>query len=396
MRINNNLNAMNSHRSMWNKNDMQGRSMDKLSSGKRINKAADDAAGLAISEKLKSEINALTQASRNSYDGISMVQTAEGAISRTQEIGQRMKELAVQSANGIYSDDDRKILNKEFNQLKDEMDRIAGSTQFNGTNILNGDKSGKEIKFDTGSAKVMTQNGKNGIADTDSKNIFGSVTAESLEKLGEGNFEIKLSKENGNDVKVDILDRSKFNGNKEYVMDSVTIKDGAKDNSTHKIKIGDTELELKNLNSFKNSNSVEFSFSNKVESTTDGVKLQVGSDSSIGFNISDMGSRELGLGGAEIGTLEGAKDAISRIDEAVSRVSSQRADLGSTQNRLEHTISATNNTAHNTQASESRISDLDMVKEMMNLTKMNILKQASQAMFYQAKQSPQNVMSMLR
>ena len=396
MIINNNLNATNSYRNMWNSYSNQRNSMDKLSSGQRINKAADDAVGLAISEKLKSEINALNQGSRNSYDGVSMVQTAEGAISRTQAIGQRMKELAVQSANGIYSDDDRKLLNKEFSQLKEEMDRIAGNTEFNGTKILNGDKSGKEIKFDTNSGKILNNNNQN-ISKNNLGKVLGNVNSEALSKIGEGNFELKLSRDKGStDVKVDLIDKSNFNGGKEYVMDYITIKDGATNNNSHKINLGGCEFELKDLSSINAGDSGGFSFTNVAEKSQDGVNLQVTSNVSIGFNISDMGSRELGLGGIDIGSLEGAQEAISRIDEAMSRVSSQRSDLGASQNRLEHTISSTNNTAHNMQASQSRISDLDMVKEMMNLTRINLLKQASQSMFSQAKQSPYTVMSLLR
>ncbi|EIA21984.1 Flagellin protein flic, partial [Candidatus Arthromitus sp. SFB-2] len=136
----------------------------------------------------------------------------------------------------------------------------------------------------------------------------------------------------------------------------------------------------------------------KVTEKTDGVELQVGAnkDQMIGVSIGNMGSRELGLGGVNVSTAEDAKDAIGRLDEAVSRISAQRADLGAAQNRLEHTIASTDNTAENLQAAESRIRDVDMAKEMMNLTKLNVLQQASQSMLAQANQAPQQVLSILR
>ena len=147
MIINHNLNAMNAHRNMGSVTNQQGRAMEKLSSGLRINRAGDDAAGLAISEKMRAQIRGLNQASRNAQDGISMIQTAEGALSETQAISQRMRELAVQSANGTYTDEDRKLINQEFGQLKKEIDRIASDTEFNGSKVLNGEKSGKTMNL---------------------------------------------------------------------------------------------------------------------------------------------------------------------------------------------------------------------------------------------------------
>ncbi len=137
MIINHNLNAMNAHRNMNSATTAQGKSMEKLSSGLRIVRASDDAAGLSISEKMRSQIRGLTQASRNAQYGISMIQTAEGALSRTHAIGQRMRELAIQAANGTYMDEDREIINQEFNELKSEIDRIAIDTEFNGSKVIN-------------------------------------------------------------------------------------------------------------------------------------------------------------------------------------------------------------------------------------------------------------------
>ena len=403
MIINHNLNAMNAHRNMGGVTTQQGRAMEKLSSGLRINRAGDDAAGLAISEKMRAQIRGLNQASRNAQDGISMIQTAEGALSETQAISQRMRELAVQSANGTYTDEDRKLINQEFGQLKKEIDRIASDTEFNGSKVLNGEKSGKT--FEVGQETKMK-----GSTTDDAKlkaSLADAITEDEIVKLGEGTFTIKITRGNANqfeglgvnEVRVELLDNSKFNGNKEYVMDEVTIKDVTQAPASPDVELGGVKFNLKNLGT--NSEEGKFggyTFTNSVEKDEDGVKLQVGAnqDQMIGLSIENMRSRELGLGGIEVGTVEDAQEAIGRVDEAISRISSQRADLGATQNRLEHTIASTDNTAENLQAAESRIRDVDMAKEMMNLTKLNVLQQASQAMLSQANQAPQQVMSILR
>ena len=396
MIINHNMNAMNAHRNMNSSTIAQGKAMEKLSSGLRINRAADDAAGLAISEKMRSQIRGLNQASRNAQDGISMIQTAEGALSETQAIGQRMRELAVQSANGTYTDEDRALINQEFLQLKDEVDRIATDTEFNGNKVLNGSLSGKEIKTETGGAVVGSPSGINA---TNLGTIFSDVAPEELAKLGEGEFHVKITSNGTNEVTIDLIDNANFN-DKQYVIDSITIGNLPPD-AKEIYELGGVQWELNGLNQIGTNapnGTATFKFVNEAEKKGDGVTLQVGANKnqSIGISIDTMRSRELGLGGVSVATAADAQDAIQLIDDAVSRVSSQRADLGATQNRLEHTIASTDNTAENLQASESRIRDVDMAKEMMNLTRLNVLQQASQAMLAQANQAPQNVLSILK
>ena len=394
MIINHNMNAMNAHRNMNSSTIAQGKAMEKLSSGLRINRAADDAAGLAISEKMRSQIRGLNQASRNAQDGISMIQTAEGALSETQAIGQRMRELAVQSANGTYTDEDRALINQEFLQLKSEIDRIATDTEFNGNKVLNGSLSGKEISSGTG-----TVEGANA-GNIKLNDIFGDVDPEELAKLGEGEFHVKVTSNGIDTVTIELIDNANFN-DKKYVMDSFTIdaQNPAQGNET--FELGGVQWELNGLDQIATNapnGTVTFKFTNEAEKKGDGVTLQVGANKnqSIGVSVDNMRSRELGLGGVSVATAADAQDAIQLIDDAVSRVSSQRADLGATQNRLEHTIASTDNTAENLQASESRIRDVDMAKEMMNLTRLNVLQQASQAMLAQANQAPQNVLSILK
>ncbi len=397
MIINHNMNAMNAHRNMGSTTIAQGKAMEKLNSGLRINRAADDAAGFAISEKMRSQIRGLNQASRNTQDGISMIQTAEGALSETQAIAQRMRELAVQSANGTYTDEDRTLIDQEFNQLKSEIDRIATDTDFSGSKVLNGEKSGEKIEFESG---TVTKTGTGTFGNAEAALVFLETDLENVNTLGEGTFKLNLSLD-GDDVKLELIDESKFNDNKAYVLDSTVIKDGAAGNDEHEITLGGAAFKLAQLkDKIKDANveTVELTLNNVVKEKTNGVELQVGAnkDQMISISIGNMRSRELGLGGVNVATTDDAKDAIGRLDEAVSRISAQRADLGASQNRLEHTIASTDNTAENLQAAESRIRDVDMAKEMMNLTKLNVLQQASQAMLAQANQAPQQVLSLLK
>ena len=389
MIINHNLNAMNAHRNMSSSTISQGKSMEKLSSGLRINRAGDDAAGLAISEKMRSQIRGLNQASRNSQDGISLIQTAEGALSETQAIGQRMRELAVQSANGTYTDEDRVLINQEFEQLKSEIDRIATDTEFSGRKMLNGDMSGKTLR--SGPVRYYGNNANSSIVASDE---LKRRNESELIKFGEGTFEIRVNND-GKNIRFDLVDMQNFN-DKIYVIDSVTIENTGKDEV---FELGGATLQL-NLAVFAGitGNDNRFELDNLVDKKEDGILLQVGANKgqTLGFDINWMRSRELGLGGVNLLTSEDSQDAMSYLDTAISRVSDERAKLGAVQNRLEHIVTSTDNTAENLQASESRIRDVDIAKEMMNLTKINVLQQASQAMLAQANQAPQNVLSILK
>ncbi|KMT22640.1 flagellin Hag [Clostridium cylindrosporum] len=277
MIINHNMNAMNAHRNMSINNGNSAKSMEKLSSGLRINKAGDDAAGLAISEKMRGQIRGLDQASRNSQDGISLIQTAEGALQETHSILQRMRELAVQGANDTNVGEDRDQIGKEVAQLQAEIDRIANNTEFNTKKLLNTASSAGTITFQVGANKDQT-------ITLD----IGKMTAASL-------------------------------------------------------GVSTTSVVI----------------SNATTSTT-------------------------------------ISKAVSTINNAINKVSSERAKLGAYQNRLEHTIANLDTSSENLQASESRIRDVDMAKEMMNFSKNNILNQAAQAMLAQANQQPQAVLQLLR
>lgn len=272
MIINHNMNAINAHRQLGIATRGQNKSIEKLSSGMRINRAGDDAAGLSISEKMRAQVRGLNQASRNAQDGISLIQTAEGALNETHAILQRMRELSVQASNDTNVKVDRSAIKNEIDELVKEIDRISTSTTFNEKKLLDG------------------------------------------------------------------------------------------------------------------------------SSSTTSVKLQIGADKgvSMSLKITKLDGAALSVSALDISDYSNSASAISKVDSAIKKVSKERSKLGANQNRLEHTIKNLDNAAENIQAAESRIRDVDMAKEMMEFTKLNILNQASQAMLSQANQQPQGVLQLLR
>ena len=325
MIINNNIPALNTYRQLGiNQNAMQ-KSMEKLSSGLRINRAGDDAAGLAISEKMRAQIKGLDQASRNAADGISMIQTAEGALQETHSILQRMRELATQAANDTNVDVDRNEIQKEINELTSEINRIANTTEFNTREMLNGDTTdGFSATFQVGanqgqSMTISIHNmgaealGLTGTASGDADNLTAHAQGSSVKNL-----------------------------------------------------LGDTDYT--NVSGAVYTVTAEVS---KEDGTTDKVAA---------LSVHDHAS---------------ASGAIKAINDAIETVSAQRSNLGAFQNRLEHTISNLDNSSENLSAAESRIRDVDMAKEMMEMTRANILSQASQSMLAQANQQPQSVLQLL-
>lgn len=388
MIINHNMNALNAHRNMGINNTAAGKSMEKLSSGLRINRAGDDAAGLAISEKMRGQIRGLTQASRNSADGISMIQTAEGALNETTNILQRMRELAVQASNDTNTTSDRNEIQKEINALTQEVDRIANNTEFNTQKLLNGNKSG----------------------------VGGDVVNAAVEKK-EGVFEIDLTQNLVADKKltidgvdIDITQNAAAGGG-----DLKTLIEGKLQND-YNVAVNGKKITLtQKVASDKENMRVTFAGSAVKVNVTAGVaakeeevsegkaKVQVGANSnqSMSIEISDMRAKALNIvdergNSLSVLSAEDANKAITAFDAALNEVSSQRANLGAVQNRLEYTISNLDNTAENLTSAESTLRDVDMAKEMMEYSKNNILNQAAQAMISQANQQPQNVLQLLR
>lgn len=559
MIINHNMNALNAHRNMGVNNTNAGKSMEKLSSGLRINRAGDDAAGLAISEKMRGQIRGLTQASRNASDGISLVQTAEGALNETTNILQRMREISVQSANSTNTETDRAALQEELNQLTTEINRIGNTTEFNTQKLLNGgagtsssanitDAASASVTTGTFAAKNLSQ--KNNmqasikvdgttfdISDALKDNFTSAddvITKLKEVKAGEkklsdvldiskdGQKLVFTAKSTGKSSSVeistnenelaqmlgytdatDLKDNANGEGNNATIQKhglegatALTQKTDVNKGESFKVKVGsESEVTVKfdstKTYDFANtdtnvaqaareeyvkdvnvalqkaglSDKVEASLSNdnklqliskngKDIKVTDGnvggaqgitnastvknvnqvvgagaqgagfeVNLQIGANSGQAMNLSigDMRAAALGITGntgqsgfsstnnvsngtdtisteasLDITNASSASKAITAIDSAMEKVSSERAKLGAVQNRLEYTISNLDNTAENLTSAESTLRDVDMAKEMMEYSKNNILSQAAQSMISQANQQPQNVLQLLR
>lgn len=564
MIINHNMNALNAHRNMGVNNSAAGKSMEKLSSGLRINRAGDDAAGLAISEKMRGQIRGLTQASRNASDGISLVQTAEGALNETTNILQRMREISVQSANSTNTETDRAALQEELNQLTTEINRIGNTTEFNTQKLLNGGAGSSSSSNITDAASASVKTGDFTAADLSGITIDASIkvdgttfdisealkenwtgkkaddvitalnkvtagekklsdvvditkvttagkdklvfTAKSTGKsssveissttnevgqlLGYGNNHISskgegnnatiqkhgLEAQNALDAKIDVnkgdtfkvqvgsdsavsvkfdstksYDIGNADGNvaqaarEEYVKDinAALQKAGLSDKveaslsndnklqliskNGKDIKLTEGKLGANNANPGIDNTATVKNVNQVVGAGAQGagfeVNLQIGANSGQAMNLSigDMRAAALGITGntgqagfsstnnvsngtdtisteasLDITNASSASKAITAIDSAMEKVSSERAKLGAVQNRLEYTISNLDNTAENLTSAESTLRDVDMAKEMMEYSKNNILSQAAQSMISQANQQPQNVLQLLR
>lgn len=393
MIINHNMNAMNAHRNMASNTVTAGKSMEKLSSGLRINRAGDDAAGLSISEKMRGQIRGLEQASRNSQDGISLIQTAEGALNETHSILQRMRELSVQASNDTNTSEDRGQLSKEIDQLTQELDRISSQTQFNKMDVLNGDGD-EAFKANIQVGANTNQSIEVSIEKMDTKSLLQSHSLVS-DKAVTGN--VKLA-----DTKKIELEVTLGTGAKQTV--SITAKGGAKEYTKDALAKelneaieANADLKGKVLVSFDKDNKLNIG---RIDGKDEAIKFKVSTDDATGTKP------DLGFAGEKTSTMAAAKvdltshsaatASISVIDRAIEKVSTQRSQLGAYQNRLEHTIKNVDNAAENLQAAESRVRDVDMANEMMTFSKNNILTQAAQAMLAQANQQPQGVLQLLR
>ena len=413
MIINHNMNALNAHRNMGVNNTAAGKSMEKLSSGLRINRAGDDAAGLAISEKMRGQIRGLEQSSRNASDGISMIQTAEGALNETTNILQRMRELAVQSANDTNTSDDREQLQKEMTQLGEEIDRIANNTEFNTKKLLNGNMGSAQtattgvvvnkgnLHATTVTATKLTElkdanNNSLGIAENDVITATWSVNGTQQTAT--------LTVNNNTDKMEKLLEQIKANS----TANTATIVGGeinlTSEGTGSDKQINGFSIEVKSASGDRKeaaSNALSsFAIGTQAaDARTNGsANLQIGANSNQKLNLSigDMRATSLGVKNLQVKNQSQANTAIKVIDEATKKVSSERANLGAAQNRLEYTISNLDNTAENLTSAESTLRDVDMAKEMMEYSKNNILNQAAQAMISQANQQPQNVLQLLR
>ena len=408
MRIQHNISALNGNRNLQLNQNKTSKTLEKLSSGYKINRSGDDAAGLAISEKMRGQIRGLNMAGKNIQDGISLIQTAEGAINEIHSLLQRGRELSVQSANDTNTDDDRVHLQKEIEQIKNEINRIGNDTEFNTRKLLDGALSGVQSAPIQSNAKVTGQ-GAREITVEDGWVDFGfDMTSPHKIKMNEGESVIDdpsqwlFTKFNFN-VYYDSTGEPKHlnvysvpegyvitsnNPNLVFSYNGITI-----DASSRRLTNGSWGDQPQG--------SIELSAGvNNLPTTTpsDGLIFQIGANEgqNIKLNIDDVRSGSIGISGVNISTQQGSNLAISQFDNAIVKVSNTRSKLGAMQNRLEHSFNSVTNTSENLQAAESRIRDTDMAKEMMEFTKMNILKQASQSMLANSNQQSQSILQLLQ
>ncbi|WP_062199900.1 flagellin N-terminal helical domain-containing protein [Massilibacterium senegalense] len=467
MRINHNIQALNAYRNLSNNQFQVGKNLEKLSSGLRINRASDDAAGLAISEKMRSQIRGLQVAERNALDGVSLMQTAEGAMTEVHAMLQRMRELAVQGANDTNTDSDRAEIQKEIDQLIKEIDSVAEKTEFNTRKLLDGTSAILTYVQTTNTSKaldnieIVDPNLKSGDYQV---NISGVVFKDTMVQPAAGlqQGDIVFSVSGATSVKTDAnamafglytvnvrnfvndggtksarievigpdgipVEEPKsieLDGNKQIIA-GLSI-DTSKITSAGTVKVR-LEAEAKvQLNKKDAAGAYQPDVFQKTLTTTNGVfehggarftyetsitagdtnfnivnnalAFQIGpnTNQNVMIDVAELSTVRLGIESLKVTTQKDANNAIHQLDQAIEKVSSIRAKLGATQNRLEHTINNVQVTRENLTSAESRIRDADMALEMTTFTKNNILVQSAQAMLAQANQLPQGVLQLLK
>ncbi len=384
MRINYNVSAMLANNSLANNDDLLSKSLERLSSGLKINHAKDNPAGLAMANRMNAQIEGLSRANRNASDGVSVIETADGAMSEISEMLQRMNELAVKAANGLESESDRNVIQDEVKQLKEEITRVAESTEFNGQKLLNGEFALKgytnqtEVKVSSYSTDVPQKiytikqldigvdpvTGEYTVTDYDiSDGAFPEGTTVSMKDKvvtfkGPGGFDMKLDL-----TQVDLSTAS------DTVSVPVVDPNALPDGFLH------------------------------VDATGIGsMRLQIGANEGqvLAVDIPRISLRDMGIEELEVTTKESATEAIDRIDGAIQFMSSVRGRLGAYQNRLESTIDSLDLTSENMTGAYSRIMDVDMAEEMTNYTSLQVVTQAGTSMLAQANERPSKVLQLLQ
>ena len=398
MRIQHNIMAMNAYRNYANNTSALSKNLEKLSSGYKINRAGDDAAGLAISEKMRAQITGLDKAQDNAKDGISLVQTAEGALTEVHDMLNRMYELAEQSANGTFEDaTDRTQLQKEVNQLRSEINRISDSANFNGIKLLDGKMAGYT---DATNTAVNVTKGSAGAAMKVEFDLAGFAVGSKVSADG-GMMSVSLGGKSY-DVKVTAGMTAKDFGDALIAAINVDKPKGATAGAFTATNVnGKITLTAENNGADAGAEAVfGTSFTTSAKEGVGGLVLQIG-DTSDSWNqlyvsVKNTNAAAIGIDKLDISTQDGAAAALDTIKSAINYVSDVRGTLGATQNRLDHTINNLSVMQENIQDAESTIRDTDVADEMMAYTKNNILIQSAQAMLAQANQVPQGVLQLLQ
>ena len=378
MRINYNVSAMLTNNKLANNNDLLSKSIERLSSGLKINSAKDNPAGLAMAKRMNSQLESLAVANQSAGDGVSIIETADGAMSEISEMLQRLNELAIKAANGPQSDSDRSVIQDEVTQLTEEIDRVSKTVEFNGQPLLNGDFSLKGYVNDNLDVKVSSY----------SKGVTAKI------------YNIKELIIEENPIPADKSER--------YMITGVDLTDGGfPQGATATIK--DDLVTIQGINGFElkldltatiEKQGVPVTLSN-VEIDVTGIGamiLQIGANEGqiMEIDIPEISLREMGIEDLDVSTERSATEAIDRIEGAVQFISSVRGRLGAYQNRLESTINSLDITSENMTAAYSRIMDADMAEEMTEYTTVQVISQASMSMLAQANERPAQVLQLLQ
>jgi flagellin len=377
LRINQNITALTAHKNLVKSDGSRTKSLERLSSGLRINKAADDAAGLGISEKLRSQIKGLSMASRNAQDGISLIQTAEGALSETSSLLIRMRELAVQAASEAITDNDRDNISREIEQLKEEVSRIGTSTEFNTKKLLDGSLKSSKAAVD---ASVEVKAGET---------IVTGVTITTLGSVTDATYQIKLV---ANGASIDAVIASSAGA----TTATVSGIDAAGGTATLEgITFTVAQATMSDIGKVAYVKSFDDIAAQSEDTSLEyQIGANVGQTTKIG--ISSMTAEDLKIEDVSVNTMLDAQDALSQLDRAIGWVANERSGLGAVQNRLEHTITNLGVAGENLTASESQIRDVDMAAEMTSFVKEQIMMQAGVSMLAQANSSPQMILGLLQ
>ena len=392
-RINTNTASLNTYRSYGSAQAGLEKNIERLSSGLRINKAADDAAGLAISNRMDNQVRGMQQANRNVQQGNNMLQTAEGAMEEIGNILSRMRELSVQSASDGVNTDDRASIDLEFQQLKSEITRIAEATEYNNTKVLNGNLYGNVVDAASGDLDEVTNVGADGIKINQNKNTAAGTYTISFIDGTDGTTPLT----SGNLEAGDVVRLSNGSDSYDYELqagdiDSNAIKSGSR------LSFGHSGIEV----TTKTGTLAVTDLKDKTieVNTGDGATLQVGADNSsdqrIGFSLKGQTSTHLNLEDDDLTSLANAQTAIDALDDAIQQINDERATIGSKQNRLEFTSSNLMNSIQNNSASMSTIRDADFASEAADMARNQILVQSGTSMLAQANGLSQNVLALIR
>lgn len=392
MQINTNVSALNAYRNLASTQNDLSKSLEKLSSGLRINRAADDAAGLAISEGLRSQINGLTVAARNAQDGISVIQTAEGALTEVHSILQRLRDLAVQGGNDSNNTESRDAIAKEASQLVSELTRVADATNFNGIQLLDGSNS--ELKFQVGADGVASSQISVDLSSANVKSIATELAGGDLSTTGTAYAIADITA-----LTTAAAEFSTTVGGIATTVTTGTLDDTADGSAAGFQSVDEYAAALRADSNFAANFTV--SVTRDANGAGTGIVVTALNGGVVSSATDPAGTVEGAAGtpvsgGLKFDTAANAQASIAMIDRNITAVSAARADLGAIQNRFESTINSLNVSAENLSAAESRIRDTDMAAEMVKYTAANILSQAGTAMLAQANQANQGVLQLLR